>query len=110
MTRWATLASALLVAVFAATGTASGADGWVTLFDGKNLDQWQGDGTATFKIEERLGDRRRQEGSEGRRILSGQQNSPTKTFSFAPSSGLAMTPTAASLSSAVFTVFNAVEG
>jgi hypothetical protein len=52
MTRWATLTSALLVAAFAAAGAASGADGWITLFDGKNLDQWQGDGTATFKIED----------------------------------------------------------
>jgi hypothetical protein len=52
MTRWATFASALLVAAFAAAGAASGADGWITLFDGKNLDQWQGDGTATFKIED----------------------------------------------------------
>ncbi|AMN41285.1 3-keto-disaccharide hydrolase [Rhodoplanes sp. Z2-YC6860] len=52
MTRWATLASALLVSAFAAAGAASGADGWITLFDGKNLDQWQGDGTATFKIED----------------------------------------------------------
>ena len=24
--------------------------GWVTLFDGKNLDQWQGDGSANFQI------------------------------------------------------------
>jgi hypothetical protein len=24
--------------------------GWVTLFDGKNLDKWQGDGTANFQI------------------------------------------------------------
>src|SRR5476651_1576375 len=24
--------------------------GWVTLFNGKNLDQWQGDGTANFQI------------------------------------------------------------
>src|ERR1700746_2357216 len=23
---------------------------WITLFDGKNLDQWQGDGTANFQI------------------------------------------------------------
>ena len=57
MTRWATLAIALLfsaIAVAHYTGTASGqADGgWVTLFDGKNLDQWDGDGTATFKIED----------------------------------------------------------
>ena len=57
MTRWATLAIALLFSAIAAvqyTGTASGqaGDGWITLFDGKNLDQWQGDGTATFKIED----------------------------------------------------------
>jgi hypothetical protein len=50
MTRWATLASALLVAAFAATGTATGEEGWITLFDGKNLDHWQGDGTANFQI------------------------------------------------------------
>ena len=50
MTRWATLASALVVCVLAAVGTASGEDGWITLFDGKNLDQWQGDGTASFQI------------------------------------------------------------
>ncbi len=49
MTRWATLTIALL---FSAIATASGQDGWITLFDGKNLDQWQGDGTATFKIED----------------------------------------------------------
>ena len=55
MTRWATLAIALLFSALATvhtTGTASGQDGWITLFDGKNLDQWQGDGTATFKIED----------------------------------------------------------
>ena len=55
MTRWATLAIALLFSAIATvqyTGTASGQDGWITLFDGKNLDQWQGDGTATFKIED----------------------------------------------------------
>lgn len=50
MTRWATFASALLVAAFAATGTATGEEGWITLFDGKNLDHWQGDGTANFQI------------------------------------------------------------
>jgi hypothetical protein len=48
MTRWATLTSALLVAAF--TGTATGEEGWITLFDGKNLDHWQGDGTANFQI------------------------------------------------------------
>jgi len=55
MTRWATLAIALLfsaIATLHTTGTASGQDGWITLFDGKNLDHWQGDGTATFKIED----------------------------------------------------------
>jgi hypothetical protein len=55
MTRWATLAVALLFSAIATvhtTGTAFGQDGWITLFDGKNLDQWQGDGTATFKIED----------------------------------------------------------
>ena len=56
MTRWATLTIALLFSAIATvqyTGTASGQpDGWITLFDGKNLDQWQGDGTATFKIED----------------------------------------------------------
>ena len=57
MTRWATLAIALLVSAIATvqyTGTASGqsGDGWITLFDGKNLDHWHGDGTATFKIED----------------------------------------------------------
>jgi hypothetical protein len=57
MTRWATLIIALLFSVITAyqyTGTASGqsGDGWTTLFDGKNLDQWDGDGTAAFKIED----------------------------------------------------------
>ncbi len=58
MTRWATLAIALLFSAIAtvhstdiASSQAAG-DGWITLFDGKNLDQWQGDGTATFKIED----------------------------------------------------------
>jgi frataxin-like iron-binding protein CyaY len=57
MTRRATLAIALLFSAIATvqyTDTASGqaGGGWITLFDGKNLDQWQGDGTATFKIED----------------------------------------------------------
>jgi hypothetical protein len=58
MTRWATLAIALLFSAIAAvqyTGTASGqagGEGWTVLFDGKNLDQWDGDGTATFAIED----------------------------------------------------------
>ena len=57
MTRWATLA--ICTAAFRNrhvqyTDTASGqaGDGWITLFDGKNLDQWDSDGTATFKIED----------------------------------------------------------
>ena len=35
-------------------GTASGqaGGGWITLFDGKNLDHWDNDGTATFMIED----------------------------------------------------------
>jgi hypothetical protein len=55
MTRWATLAVALLFSAIATVqtiDTALAQDGWITLFDGKNLDQWQGDGTATFKIED----------------------------------------------------------
>jgi 3-keto-disaccharide hydrolase len=55
MTRWATLAIALLFSAIATVHTtdiASGQGGWIILFDGKNLDQWQGDGTATFKIED----------------------------------------------------------
>jgi len=58
MTRWAALAIALLFSAIATvqyTNTASGqagSDGWITLFDGKNLDHWQGDGSATFKIED----------------------------------------------------------
>src|SRR3954463_11869616 len=54
MTRWATFAAALLFAAIAAvhTNTASAQDGWITLFDGRNLDQWEGDGTATFVIED----------------------------------------------------------
>ena len=55
MTRWATLAIALLFSAIATvqyTGTASGQDGWTALFDGKNLDQWDGDGTASFVIED----------------------------------------------------------
>ena len=51
MTRWATLTIALLFSAITA-GTASAQGAWITLFDGKNLDQWQGDGTATFKIED----------------------------------------------------------
>jgi hypothetical protein len=55
MTRWAALAIALLFSAIVTVqfaDTASSQDGWTTLFDGKNLDHWDGDGTATFKIED----------------------------------------------------------
>ena len=55
MTRWATFIIALLFASISAvqwTGTASGQDGWTALFDGKNLDHWDSDNSATFKIED----------------------------------------------------------
>jgi len=56
MTRWATLTIALLFSVIGITQYAdmaagqAGSGGWITLFDGKNLDHWQGDGTANFQI------------------------------------------------------------
>ena len=53
MTRWATLAIALLFSAIATvqyTGTASGQDGWITLFDGKNLDHFNMVGNANWKI------------------------------------------------------------
>ena len=53
------IAAALLVAGVASLQSAPDASArvkikskWITLFDGKNLDQWEGDGTATFKIED----------------------------------------------------------
>jgi Domain of Unknown Function (DUF1080) len=60
MARLPTLTIALLfsaVAGFQYTGTASGqssGDGWITLFDGKNLDQWKGEAgsNATWRIED----------------------------------------------------------
>ena len=57
MTHRATLAIALSFTTIAAvqyTSTASGqsGDGWTVLFDGKNLDHWDSDNTATFKIED----------------------------------------------------------
>jgi hypothetical protein len=48
MTRWVSFAAVLLFFAFA--GFASAADGWISLFDGKNLDHWQGDGSANFQI------------------------------------------------------------
>jgi Domain of Unknown Function (DUF1080) len=60
MTRWATPATLLLISAFAAvpfTGPASGQagpDGWITLFDGKNLDAWESATTAevSYAIED----------------------------------------------------------
>ena len=50
MTRWATLASALLVSALAAAGTASGQDGFVSLFDGKSLDGFTQTGEANWSV------------------------------------------------------------
>jgi hypothetical protein len=55
MTRWATLAIGFLAfCSFPVTGPAQAqsGEGWITLFDGKNLDHWQGDGNANFAIED----------------------------------------------------------
>ena len=57
MKRWATLAVGTAACRLRRRSPtpafgARPADGWITLFDGKNLDQWQGDGTATFVIED----------------------------------------------------------
>ena len=55
MTRWATLAIGFLAfCSFPVTGPAQAqsGEGWITLFDGKNLDHWQGDGNANFAVED----------------------------------------------------------
>jgi len=52
MTRWATYASALLLGSVAAVGTATGQDGFVSLFDGKNLDGFTQSGEANWRIED----------------------------------------------------------
>src|SRR4029079_1451503 len=53
MTRWLTLVIALsFFGIAAFQAPASAQDGWITLFDGTNLDQWTGDGKATFVIED----------------------------------------------------------
>jgi Domain of Unknown Function (DUF1080) len=60
MARLATFTLALLLSAIAGlqyTGIASGqsgGDGWITLFDGKNLDQWQAEAAnnATWRIED----------------------------------------------------------
>src|SRR5262245_23000469 len=55
MTRGAILLiGSLVLCSFAVVGSvqAQSGSGWVPLFDGKNLDQWQGDGNANFAIED----------------------------------------------------------
>ena len=55
MTRWATLAVGILAfCSFPVTGPAQAqsGEGWIALFDGKNLDHWQGDGNANFAIDD----------------------------------------------------------
>ena len=55
MKRWSAFAFALLLAGFAAFATshrAAADDGWVTLFDGKNLDNFNKIGTADWRIED----------------------------------------------------------
>jgi hypothetical protein len=52
MTRWATLASVVLVSALAAAGTATGNDGFVTLFDGKSLDGFSQTGEANWRVED----------------------------------------------------------
>jgi hypothetical protein len=49
------LAIALLLAVASGihlSNIAVAQDGWTPLFDGKTLENWNGDGTATFKVED----------------------------------------------------------
>jgi len=50
MTRWATLASALFVSALAAASTASGQDGFTSLFDGKTLDGFTQTGEANWQV------------------------------------------------------------
>ena len=55
MTRWATLVVGFLAfCSFPLTGPAQAqsGDGWITLFDGRSLDHWQGDGNANFAIDD----------------------------------------------------------
>ena len=54
MKRWYALAGLLLVAVmaFGQVQNASGEDGWVTLFDGKNLDHFDKVGDANWRLED----------------------------------------------------------
>jgi len=53
MNRFIAIVAGLLIGFTAFATTPTGAarkSGWIVLFDGKNLDQWEGDGTASFQI------------------------------------------------------------
>src|SRR5580700_1685941 len=55
MKRWSALGAALLLVGFAAFSTShpvSADDGWVTLFDGKSLDNFNTIGTANWRVED----------------------------------------------------------
>jgi hypothetical protein len=59
MKRWAIIAASLficsiglLVAPPSRDAAAQAEAGWITLFDGKNLDNWSPIGTATWKLED----------------------------------------------------------
>jgi hypothetical protein len=55
MKRWSAFSAALLLVGFAAfsySHHATAADGWVTLFDGKNLDNFNQIGNANWRIED----------------------------------------------------------
>src|ERR1700682_5263113 len=55
MKRWSAFSIALLVIGFAAFSYSHGAsadDGWITLFDGKNLDNFNKIGDANWRIED----------------------------------------------------------
>ena len=95
MKRWATMISALL----AIGGTAlllvpyaqhaQAAAGWQTLFDGKNLDNWNQIGTANWKLVDGMA-----VADNGNGFLV-SKNSYTD-FDLRPSSGSRLKPTAAS--------------
>ena len=53
--RSAVIAAACLIAVFGRAGGQAAAQndsGWITLFDGKNLDNWKTIGTANWRLED----------------------------------------------------------
>jgi hypothetical protein len=54
MTRWATLTSALLVSAFAMAGSATGqsGSGWISLFDGKTVGDWDRTGETNWRVED----------------------------------------------------------